>query len=94
MAKRPVNHEALFNQMPVTRFLIEKSGDKFVVCDVNKLALEFFNKKREDIVGKAIEELFIESNARRMAESLKVCISKKTAVTVPPLPSFPGNINL
>lgn len=94
MAKRPVNHEALFNQMPVTRFLIEKSGDKFIVCDVNKLALEFFDKPREEIIGKTIEQLFSENNARRMGESLKVCISKKTAVTVPPLPSFPGNINV
>lgn len=94
MAKRPVDHEALFNQMPVTRFLIEKSGDHFVVSDANKLALEFFAKPREEIVGKTIDELFSENNARRMGESLKVCLTKKTAVTVPPLPSFPGGINV
>lgn len=94
MVQRPVNHQALFDQMPVTRFLIEKSGSSFRVCDVNALGLRFFNKTRDEIINAPIEDLFAADNAKRMAESLKVCIAKKTAVTVPPLPSFPGDINV
>lgn len=94
MVDRPVDHKALFNQMPVTRFLIERSGDSFFVCEANKLCVDFFAKPLDQIIGQPIENLFSVSNTKRMAESLNACISKKTTVTVPPLPSFPGNIQV
>ena len=94
MIDRPVDHKALFKQMPVTRFLVEKSGERFVVCEANDLALQFFDKPLDQIIDHSIEELFSDVNAKRMQESLSVCMKKKTAVTVPPLPSFPGSINV
>ena len=94
MIDRPLNHKALFDQMPVTRFLIEKSGENFVVCEVNTLGLDFFAKPRTEIIDHTIEDLFSKVNAKRMTESLKVCMEKKTTVTVPPLPTFPGHIDV
>lgn len=94
MADRSVNHQALFKQMPVTRFLVEKSGDGFRVSDANDLAIEFFAKPMDDILNQRIEDLFSEANAKRMTESLKVCLSKQMPITMPPLPTFPGNINV
>ncbi len=94
MSDRPVDHKAMFDQMPVTRFLIERSGENFVVREANYLAIEFFGKSREEIENHPIDDLFSKGNVKRMSESLKVCIEKKMAVTVPSLPSFPGNIQV
>lgn len=94
MAGRPVNHRALFQQMPVARFLIERSGDNFIVCETNDLALRFFDNTRENVIDHPIEDLLSEINVQRMRESLQVCIDKKTTITIPPLPSFPGNLKV
>lgn len=94
MAKGNIDHQALFDQMPVTRFLVEKSGERFVVCEANKPAAAFFGKSLEEVIEHPIEDLLSKDNVRRMVESFKACISKKTAVTVPPLPNFPGNIQV
>lgn len=94
MAGRPVNHKALFQQMPVARFLIERTGDDFVICEANDLAARFFDKPREEIIGHPVEDLLSEANVQRMRESLQVCIDKKTTITIPPLPTFPGNLKV
>lgn len=94
MAQDTIDHKALFREMPVTRFLIEKSGDAFVVVEANEVSLKFFDKERDEIIGQPITELFSASNAKTMAESLKACLNKKTTITVAPLPNFPGSISV
>jgi PAS domain S-box-containing protein len=95
MTDHPVDHKALFNQTPVTRFLVKKSGDSFVVVETNNIANQFFNKDKAEIIGQPIEHLFSASNAKHMAESFKACLSKKTTVTVvAPLPNFPGSVQV
>ena len=94
MTDRPVDHKALFEQMPVTRFLIERSEGHFVVREANALAVEFFGQPLEKIINHSIEDLFTKDNTKRMCESLKVCIEKKTAVTVPSFLTFPGTIQV
>ena len=94
MTEYPVDHKALFNQTPVTRFLVKKSGDSFVVVETNEVAHKFFDKNKSEIIGQPIEALFTESNAKRMSESFKACLSKNMPVTVAPLPNLPGNIQV
>lgn len=94
MANETINHQALFKEMPVTRFLVEKSGDGFVVVEANDIAHDFFGKTREEIINQPIINLFSASNAKQMAESFKACLDKKTTVTVAPLLSFPGQITV
>ncbi len=86
-----IDHKALFYQMPVPRFLTQKSGEDFIIHMLNDEAKKYFNKPDEELVGLSIFEVFPQKNAFLMAESLKVCLKKKTAVSVPPMPSFPGN---
>lgn len=90
----PVNHKALFEQMPVTRFLIEKLGTTFVVCEANAVATQFFDKEYDEVIGQPIDKLFSPDNVKRMSESFKVCMDKKTAVTIAPLPTVPGGLNV
>ncbi|MEZ5901838.1 MAG: hypothetical protein R3D88_00840 [Alphaproteobacteria bacterium] len=62
MAGQPVDHKALFQQTPVTRFLIEQSGDEFVVVEASDRAKEFFAKPLEKIIGQPIDKLFNANN--------------------------------
>ncbi len=94
MTTELIDHKVLFDQMPVTRFLIRPSEKGFVVSEVNDLGCQFFAKPFDCIIGRPLEDLFTKDNAKRMAESFKICIKKKSAVTVPALPSFPGNISV
>lgn len=94
MSDKPINHEALFTQMPVSRFIIQKEGDDFVVTEVNQRALEFFAKERADVIGESVEKLFEKDDARRIRQSLLACMEKKSAVTVPSLPGFPGSFQV
>ena len=47
MAALPVNHKALFDQIPVTRFLIEPEDAGMIVCEANVMACAFFSKPRD-----------------------------------------------
>ena len=90
----PVDHKALFDQMPVARFLVEANGEDFQICEINDQGCYFFARPRGAIMGRSIADLFSEENAGTMIESLKACAKKKTAVTLPPLPGFPGEVSV
>ena len=94
MTEKPIDHNALFAQMPVSRFIIKKSGDSFVICEVNKRALAFFGKEESEVIGIDINDLFGKEDANRMRQSLIACMEKKSAVTIPSLPGFPGNFQV
>lgn len=65
-----------------------------MVCEANNRAVDFFGKPLNEIIHQPIDKLFSKPNTKRMSESLKACMGKKTTVTVPPLPSFPGSIQV
>lgn len=77
-----IDHKILFDQMPVTRFLVKPQEGDFIVCELNEKAVKFFEKDRGDIVDAKIDTLFIPDNANRIRESLTACYEKKTPVTV------------
>ncbi len=88
MDKKTVNHEALFDQMPVIRFLVERKDDIFIVSGVNDKGILFFNKEKDNIVGHALEALIKESDYKNFLESLTVSFEKKLAVTLPTISGF------
>ncbi|NQZ14502.1 MAG: PAS domain S-box protein [Alphaproteobacteria bacterium] len=87
-----INHKALFDQMPVSRFLVKPEGDDFVVCELNDKASEYFGKKPEEIIGTLIKDLFASENAVLMYESFVACVEKRTAVTIPAPKRIEGSI--
>jgi PAS domain S-box-containing protein len=94
MTEDNICYDALFTQMPVSRFIIQKTGDDFVIKEVNQRALEFFAKERDEVIDIPIQKLFAPDEARRLIQSLIACMEKKSAVTVPSLPGFPGNFQI
>lgn len=87
-----VDHELLFDRMPVPRLIVEQGKDGFVLLSVNEKACDLFGKVEEDVLGKTIGSLLGPDNAEHIAHSLHVCIKRKQPVTIQPLPTFPGNV--
>lgn len=82
MSDYKINHKALFDQMPVSRFLVSPKGDSFVVREANSKALEYLGMKCSGNTECLIEECFAADNAALMRESFLACIEKKTPVTI------------
>lgn len=78
-----IDHKALFDQMPVSRFLVKPEGEHFIVCELNDKAVEFFGKPENEIKGAKVKDLFVEESAHLMYESFVACVEKRTAVTIP-----------
>ncbi len=95
MDSYPVNHKALFEAMPVPRFLIaEREGGHFYVAEINRRGLEYFNRKEEAIVGLSVGHFMDSENARHFEQAFEVCIKQKVPVSIHALPSFPGGIRV
>lgn len=90
----PVNYQRIFDQTPVVRFLVEKRDSDFIVTEANNVAIKFFDRPREEVINGTIDDLFVLENARRMTESLKVCVEKQSPVTVPALKNVPGHYSV
>lgn len=90
-----VDHKALFQSMPVPRFLIEARDDgHYHVLEINRRGLEYFNRKEESILGLAVFEFMDSENARHFEQAFEVCIKQKVPVSIHALPSFPGGIRV
>lgn len=90
-----VNHKALFESMPVPRFLIElRDKGVFCVADINRRGLEYFNRKEENIIGQSVFEFMDSENARHFEQAFEVCTKQKVPVSIHALPSFPGGIRV
>lgn len=90
-----IDHKALFDAMPVPRFLIRAEGNgHFLVEDVNYRGLEYFNRREEQIIGHPVGHFMDSENARHFEQSFEVCMKQKLPVTIQALPSFPGGIRV
>lgn len=90
-----VDHKALFESMPVPRFLIEARQDGlFQVVEINRRGLEYFNRKEDMILGCPVREFMDSENARHFEQAFEVCIKQKVPVSIHALPSFPGGIRV
>ncbi|MFA7275471.1 MAG: ATP-binding protein [Pseudobdellovibrionaceae bacterium] len=90
-----VDHKALFDAMPVPRFLItiDRAGE-FRVSEINRRGLEYFNRISDQILGRAVSEFMDSENARHFEQAFEVCMKQKVPVTIQALPSFPGGIRV
>ncbi len=90
-----IDHKSLFHAMPVPRFLIEpKDGKTFIVREINARALDYFNRKENQIVGKSVEDFMNNENSRHFLQSFEVCLKQKMPVSIQAVPSFPGGIRV
>lgn len=90
-----VDHKALFETMPVPRFLVKTSENgHFKVTEINRRGLQYFNRKEDVIVGQPITSFMDSENARHFEQAFEVCIKQKVPVSILALPSFPGGIRV
>ncbi len=95
MSNNTINHKRLFDTMPIPRLLV-KMQDKntFVVVDANRRAAEYFNRKRDQIIGQTLDGFMDSENARLFEQGCEVCVKQRMPVTIQSFPSFPGGIRI
>ncbi len=90
-----IDHKILFDAMPVPRFLVEPGKDgHYTIKECNQRGLEYFSRKRDQIIGVPIVDFMDSENARHFEQAFEVCIKQKVPVTIQALPSFPGGIRV
>ncbi|MED5422038.1 MAG: PAS domain-containing protein, partial [Pseudomonadota bacterium] len=89
-----IDHKRLFDTMPVPRFLVSVDGDEFKVVEINNRALEYFDRRRETIMGRSVDDFMDSENARHFNQSFEVCVGQKVPVTIQALPNLPGSIRV
>lgn len=90
-----INHKRLFDAMPIPRLLVRMQGkNSFIVVDVNRRAAEYFNRKRDQIIGKTLDAFMDSENARLFEQGCEVCIKQRMPVTIQAFPNFPGGIRI
>lgn len=91
MSKKP-DHAALFNAMPIPRFIVGPDDEGgFVVIEANRKALEYFDRSDRQILGYPIHHFMDNENARHFQQSFEVCVSRQKPVTIQALPTIPGS---
>lgn len=94
MPLKPVDHKALFDQMPVVRFLVSYEAGCFYVVAANDLSVEFFNVDKADVVGQSLDKVLSPKNFSHMSSSLEVAFQKNQVVTISALPSSLDNAKM
>jgi PAS domain S-box-containing protein len=90
-----IDHKALFDAMPVPRFLVKADASgHFVIEEVNRRALEYFNCREAQILGQPVSKFMDSENARHFEQSFEVCVRQKVPVTIQALPSLPGGLRV
>ena len=90
-----INHKIFFDEMPVPRFLVRMTEDKkYHVVEANQRAIEYFHRRREQIVNCDMESFIDNENVRHFEQAFQVCLRQKMPVTIQALPSLPGSVRV
>ncbi|MES2729452.1 MAG: ATP-binding protein [Pseudomonadota bacterium] len=90
-----IDHKILFDSMPIPRLLVQmQEKGTYIVVDANRRAVEYFSRKRDQIVGQSLDSFMDTENARLFEQGFEVCIKQKMPVTIQAFPNFPGGIRI
>ena len=90
-----LDYNALFKDMPIPRMIVVPVEDgSFILEDANHIALNYFDRSREQVIGKRIRDIMNDEDARHFLQTFAVCISRKKVVSVRTLPSVPGSMRV
>ena len=94
MTEDQIDHTLLFDQIPVPRFVMERTAGGYVVVKANPKALQYFGKKEEGVIGHNLTDILDPENASHLLHSFDVALKKKLPVSIQSLPTFPGNFHV
>lgn len=90
-----LDFNALFKVMPIPRLIIQKHDNKkFRVIRANDMALKYFARPEEQVIGHDISDLVDAENAQHFIQSFLVCTTRKKTATIQALPTIPGNLRV
>ena len=95
MSKKVIDHAALFQAMPVPRFLVEvAAGPTYSFAEANQKSLEYLAQAERDVTGKNLKDVLSPDAFRHFEQSFEVAIERKVPVTIQTVPDFPGGLRV
>lgn len=80
---------------PVARMIVSVEADgRFVYAEVNAGAAQYFELKREDMIGHTPRELFCNTVADQLEQSFLSCLKVRRAVTFNAMPRMQGGLKM
>ena len=86
--------EQLFYNMSIPRFLIKPDDGHYILSDINKIALKYFDLEKDNILGGDVSLFMNHENAAHFKQSFEVSHDTKSSVTIQTLPGFPGPVRV
>ncbi len=95
MVQSIIDHAALFQAMPVPRFLVKAGeGGTYTFLEANTKALEYLTQTEKNIIGKNLRDVLSVDAFRHFEQSFEVAIERKMPVTIQTVPDFPGGLRV
>ena len=95
MPQNTIDHAALFQAMPVPRFLVEVGdGGAYVFLEANRKALEYLTQSEKNVIGKDLRDILSADAFRHFEQSFEVAIERGLPVTIQTVPDFPGGLRV
>lgn len=87
--------QTLFMNMALPRLVIKpEAGGVYRILMANRMALRYFERAEEQIVGQDIREVLDDESSRHFLQSFAVCVSRKKTVSIQSLPTIPGGMRV
>jgi two-component system cell cycle sensor histidine kinase PleC len=95
MNTKAIDHSALFQAMPVPRFVVEVGeGEAYTIVAVNQKALEYLGQPTDKMTGQDLKDILAPEAYRHFNESFDVAKRQKKAVTIQTVPELPGGFRV
>jgi len=89
-----MDHRALFDAMPVPRFVMVAGKDGYVLLDANQKALSYFERPLDAIKGKSFKNFVDGESLPFFEQALESAASQKKPVSFKISPTVPGGTRL
>lgn len=95
MTKYNIDHAALFQAMPVPRFVVEAGeGGVYTFIETNQKALEYLGQSGQVVKDKNLRDILSPEAFRHFEQSFEVALRQKKPVTIQTVPELPGGFRV
>lgn len=95
MDAQALDYKALFDLMPVPRFVVRPEGrGVFIFADVNARAAAWFARTAKSMLGRSVAEMSDAAFSQSLIQSLESCLRQKKTVMILAPAGFPGSVRI
>lgn len=94
MPKSKLDYEEFFYASPMAHMVLlpRKDSNSYEVMDANQAAAQYFDLKRDEMLGQRLSHFLEADNSAHIMRALGVCMDTHSPVTIQALPKLPGGL--